>query len=282
MATSKIYDLVTDQIMDALRQGDIPWRKPWQIRIARNMVSRKEYRGINVFLLNGSAWWASYRQIKQLGGYVRKGEKSTLCVFWKLQQFTETDESGERSTKTVPLLRYYRVFSIDQCELPDDVRAKYIDPDQQFNPIQEAESVVSNMPNRPEIEHRGNRAFYRPSADLVVMPPRDQFHAETGYYDTLFHELGHSTGHSSRLNRKTLIDLAAFGDHNYSKEELVAEMTSAFLCGVTGIVRDTIANSAAYIQSWLRALDDDRRLVVHAAAQAQKAADYILDKAVAV
>jgi len=199
-----------------------------------------------------------------------------------MQQFKERNTDGETIVKDIPLLRYYRVFSVEQCELPDKVKAKYAEPEKQFNPIEQAEQIVAGMPNRPEINHQGNRAYYRQSTDLIVMPPRNQFHTETGYYDTLFHELAHSTGHQSRLNRKSFNRLVAFGDHEYSKEELVAEMTSAYLCGVTGIVRDTIDNSTAYIQSWLKALNDNRRLVVQAAAQAQKAADFILDKAVAI
>jgi antirestriction protein ArdC len=140
---------------------------------------------------------------------------------------------------------------------------------------------VASVPQRPAIQHEEARAYYRPATDTVSMPARNLFPKAEHYYSILFHELTHSTGHGSRLDRATLRDLLAFGDTNYSKEELCAEMGAAYLCGVAGIVNETVNNSAAYIQGWLSKLRNDKKLLVQAAAQAQKTADFILGKATA-
>ena len=145
-----------------------------------------------------------------------------------------------------------------------------------FNPVERAEEILSGMPSRPEIQHRGDRAYYSPRLDHVVLPPESAFDAESGYYSVAFHELTHSTGHASRLGRFDTEALAPFGRTDYSKEELVAELGASFLCAEAGIDGTVIPNSAAYIQNWLGALRNDKRMVVLAAAQAQKAADYIL------
>lgn len=277
-----VYQIVTDQIIEMLEQGTIPWSRPWQLHCPVNLVSKKAYRGINVFLLDCSArqqgysspYWVSYKQAQQLGGHVLKGEKSTIVVFWKFLAFKEKDENGETAFKEIPFLRYYRVFNIEQCDIPEDKIPQTSKLD--FNPVDQAEEIIANMPNRPGITYDGgNRAFYSKLSDSVHLPPRDRFKAEDVYYSTAFHELVHSTGHSSRLNRKTLTDSHSFGDHDYSQEELVAEMGAAFLCGTCGIDR-TADNSAAYIQSWLKALKNDKKMVVQASSKAQKAADYIL------
>jgi antirestriction protein ArdC len=277
-----VYQIVTNQIIEMLEQGTIPWSRPWQLHCPMNLVSKKAYRGINVFLLDYSTrqqgysrpYWISYKQAQQLGGQVRKGEKSTIVVFWKFIAVKERDENGETKAKEVPFLRYYRVFNVEQCDIPDGKIPQTSKLD--FNPVDQAEEIIANMPNRPGIKFDGNnRAFYSRITDSVHLPPKERFKIESGYYSTALHELIHSTGHPSRLNRKTLTESHSFGDHNYSQEELIAEMGSAFLCGTCGIER-TIDNSAAYIQSWLKALKNDKRMVVRASSQAQKAADYIL------
>ena len=177
------------------------------------------------------------------------------------------------------MLRAYTVFNACQCELPEHwrERAEIKAPElAEADKIQAAEQIVAEMPNRPEIVHAGVRAYYQPGPDRVTMPDPERFEAPALYYSTIFHELTHATGHASRLYRATLVDMVAFGDTNYSKEELVAEMGAAFLCGVTGIENKTTLDSASYIQGWLRKLQDDTKLLIGAAAQAQRAADYIL------
>jgi antirestriction protein ArdC len=203
-----------------------------------------------------------------------------MVVYWNWidKQTGHTDADGKLVMDRIPFLRHYNVFNVQQCTLPDGVVPDLPDKPT-VEPIEACETVIDNMPNRPEIRHNGcNRAFYRKATDSIHMPDQCRFDKQAEYYSTLFHELTHATGHQSRLNRQTLTDHDGFGGENYSREELVAEMGAAFLCGVTGIETQTLDNSAAYLASWLRALKEDKRLVATAAAQAQKAADYIQAK----
>lgn len=276
----KVYAIITDRIMEKLAQGCVPWHKPWagNSEYPKNLITKKEYRGINVFILAcagfASPFWASYKQIKELGGNVNKGEKGWPVVFWK---FMDEDDS-EDNKKHIPLLRYYTVFNVDQTSGIDEKKipesaAKY----NEMEKLEQCEAVVLAMPQRPEITYNDQRAYYTPSKDRVNMPKMETFDGAEEYYSTLFHELTHSTGHESRLNRKGIISgIAAFGTKEYSKEELVAEMGAAFLCGHCQIDNKTIDNSAAYIKSWLKKLKDDPKMVILAAAQAQKAVDFIL------
>jgi antirestriction protein ArdC len=279
---ASVYEIITDRICSLLEQGEIPWKKPWLGGgWPVNLVSKKHYRGINVALLGctkfTSRYWVTYQQAQDLGGHVKKGEKATMIVFWKIMKKTDTDDDGNDKPIVLPILRYYNVFNVEQCEglkIPDnDIKER------EFTPIEQAEKVIEGMPNRPEINHGGDKAFYSPLSDYVQMPKKTQFLTDEAYYGTLFHELSHSTGHSSRVNRKLDQKLAAFGSEDYSKEELVAEMSSSFLCGFCGIEQGLIKNSAAYIQSWLRSLRNDKQMIVFAAAQAQKATDWILGNA---
>lgn len=281
----KVYDVINSRIMELLEQGTVPWRKPWNAEnnIPKNLISMKDYRGVNVFLLScmpySSSYWLTFKQVQDRGGYVRKGEKSTPVVFWKWIDKKDADTQDDEITGTkgkVPLLRYYSVFNLDQV---DGIKAP--EPKEiiaEFNPIQKAEEIIATMPLRPDIRYGGNRAYYSPSNDYIQLPHQHTFQSPEEYYSTAFHELAHATGHSSRVGRKSILEPSYFGSHEYSKEELVAEMGAAFLCGHTGIENRTIENSAAYIQGWLRKLKDDRTLLIHAAAQAQKAADFILNR----
>jgi len=276
---NKVYSIITEQIIDQLNQGKIPWNQPWIGGRAKNLISGKEYRGINTFILGSqrakSPYWLSYKQAQQLGGNVKKGEKSTMIVFWK--QVQVDDKDSKTGKKTIPMLRYYRVFNSDQCNLPEN-KTPVLEANQNFQPIEQCERIVSGMPKRPTIQHQESKAYYSPSDDFVNMPAKNAFEKEEFYYSVLFHELGHSTGHASRCARKKFHEWQPFGSDSYSKEELVAEMTAAFLCGESGIERETIQNSAAYIQSWTRKFKENVKLVVLAAAQAQKAADFIMGR----
>ena len=279
---SKAYEVITETIIEKLEQGTVPWHQPWSNEAAKNLISKREYRGINVFLLGASRYanpyWLTFRQAKQLGGHVKKGERSTPVVFWKwLERERDNPDTGETETVSTPLLRYYRVFNVEQCEGIPAEKVPTLENARDFRPIEEAERVVQEMPQRPIIQHEAAQAFYRPSADVVNMPVAELFTSDEEYYSTLFHELTHATGHESRLKRLDTDKIAAFGGKDYSQEELVAEMGSAFLCGHCGIAERIIDNSAAYIQGWLRRLRNDKSLVVFAAAQAQKAVDFILD-----
>lgn len=281
---ASVYEIVTEKIMAELEKGIIPWQKPWTSEAPKNLSSGKAYRGINLFLLAaagyGSPYWLTYKQAAERGGNVRKGQHGTLIVFWKFDNVTrksESEDSDEGSTTTggrrAPILRYYTVFNVEQCEGIDAPAPRPAVPS-----IEAAETIAAGYPNGPRME-QSDKAAYSPSADVVYMPARNSFHAAEGFYSTLFHELAHSTGHTSRLNRFEG-KVSAFGSEDYSKEELVAEMTAAMLCGSCGIDR-TIENSGAYLRSWLKALKADSRMVVLAAAQAQKAADWIQGKTAA-
>ena len=274
----KVYDIITNRIIEKLEAGIIPWHKPWQSAegMPKNLISKKEYRGINVFMLAvqgyESPYWLSFKQVIEIGGNVKKDEKGTPIVFWNW--INNVDDEGNENN--VPFMRYYTVFNIAQCENIDSSKIPAITSiHNDFDHITECEAIIANMPNCPEIQQGKQRASYNPLSDIVSMPRFDSFDTAEEYYSTLFHELTHSTGHISRLNRLNK-DVSRFGDGDYSKEELVAEMGAAFLCGFIGIESITISNSIAYIQGWLNALKDDKKLVIMAAAQAQKAADYIL------
>jgi len=289
--TQDVYAKITTRIVSALRAGVVPWHQPWNAAQGRprNLISGKPSRGINVWLLSGeggSPFWLTYRQARQIGGHVNKGAKGTTVIFWKFMGRKGGEQDSEKAGETdrkerggYAMARAYTVFNAAQCELPAPwaERAQVGVPDMApAHTIAACEKVVSEMPSRPAITHGGSAAFYRQSVDQVTMPEPGSFEALELYYSILFHELTHSTGHAARLNRATLVDAVRFGDTNYSKEELVAEMGAAFLCGVAGIENRTLDNSAGYVQGWLKKLSNDTRLLVQAASQAQRAADYIL------
>ncbi|RRA49300.1 DUF1738 domain-containing protein [Acidipila sp. EB88] len=287
-----IYETVTARILASLKAGVVPWSKPWQgnskgTAFPSNYRTGAPYRGINVLLLWGSPYasnsWLTFKQAQELGGTVRKGEKGTPIVFWKklAKQTTEgapapvapgSEDAEERDRF---LCRTYTVFNVEQCNglalAEPHIDRPVIDTDDL------CESIVTGWEGRPTLhlddEHEG-RAFYRPSTDAVHLPARNRFVDTPHYYATLFHELIHSTGHESRLARTFG---AHFGDDQYSKEELIAETGAAFLATIAGISsEDTERNTAAYIQNWIKALEGDSRLMITAAAAAQKAVDCIL------
>lgn len=280
-----VYQTVTDRIIDMLEAGTVPWRQPWAgggVRYPRNLRTGREYRGVNVFLLAVTAWrrgyesayWLTFRQARERGGSVRKGEKSTPVIFWKPHE-VEDKRTGE--SKIVPCLRHYRVFSAKQCDgidIPDPIEHQPLD----FQPIEAARTIADGYEGGPAVTHGGGSAHYLPGEDTVTMPAPERFASSEDYYSTLFHELIHSAGHPSRLDRLQETPPGPFGSAPYGREELVAEMGAAFLCGRAGISAATAENSAAYLQGWLKRLCGDKRLVVHAAGAAQRAADWILGR----
>lgn len=286
-----VYEIVTSQIVELLETGVVPWRRPWaSTGTPRNLVSQKPYRGINYFLLSASKYvspfWLTYRQASQLGGYVRKGEESTVVVFWKIEDRRgnaddhEADEQPDTEAQRRRwLLRYYRVFNLEQVELPESVRVRLPKVEiHEHDPIDSAARIIEQMPCRPEIVRQGSQAYYSPITDRVTLPPRELFISPEQEAATAFHELSHSTGHKKRLAREGIMEIAPFGSPLYSREELVAELSAGYLCAEAQVANATIANQAAYIAGWLKALRGDSRLIVQAAAQAQHAADYILSR----
>lgn len=273
--TKNAYERITDEILRRLERGVVPWRRPWSgAQGAPQNLRGTGYRGINRILLAsmgyGSRYWMTFKQAKQHGGHVRRGERGCPVVFWKWHE-RENAETGER--ERVPVLRLYTVFNAEQVEGVDVPAPETAE--RPFSPIEACERIVRGYRSAPEIRF-GGAAFYTPAADAVTMPRPERFEKAEGYYATLFHELGHSTGHWTRLAREGVVNPARFASHAYSREELVAEMTAAYLSGVAGIEQATIENSAAYIDGWRRKLKGDPTCVVIAAAQAQKAADMIL------
>jgi len=278
MTKNDVYSEVTDRIIDALEAGTVPWRKTWKSTGGAgpvNVRTARPYRGINVFLLELQSMsagytdprWGTYKAITEAGGQVRKGEKGTRVILWKPVKKEATDEQDGAGYL---LLRQYTVFNVEQADGIEPLPA----PERTFDPRAEADRIIEGYasPRGPAVVFRGSQPAYSIERDLVYSPEPDNFDGGDEYYVTMFHELAHSTGHEKRLGR---IEPALFGSDPYAKEELVAEMTAAMLAGLAGI-EATQENSAAYIGSWLRRLKDDRKLVVQAAAQAQKAAYLIL------
>lgn len=281
----KSYKLITERILAALDRGVVPWRQPWNSEAYRpkNLRSRKAYRGVNRLLLglNGysSPYYVTYRQAKEYGGNVKRGERGSTVTFWKVWKRRETDDAGELTVRRFFLLRHYTVFNLEQCE---NIDAKRIPaPPENGNgadPIGAADDIIAGYlepDTAPRLRHvGGERAYYSPALDTVTLPLREQFEKPAGYYATAFHELAHSTGHESRLSRDFG---AAFGTETYAKEELIAEITSAFLNGEAGTIDATLEPSAAYLANWRKKLSEDPKLIVQAAGAAQRAADLILN-----
>jgi len=265
---SVAYEAVCNQIIKKMEEGIIPWKKPWKCCRPCNAKTGRPYNGVNFFLLSmtdfGDNRWITYKQLQELGGNIKKGEKSTQVVFW---QILNKDDNGKN--KSIPLLKYFNVFNIEQTE---GVEWEKVQVDNNIT----ADEIIEGYTDKPKIIHSADdRACYSPKQDVVRMPLKEAFDNTNYYYATLFHELAHSTGHKDRLARKGITDTAYFGDADYSEEELISELASAFLCNSAGIDNTTEQN-AAYLQSWMKAFKDNPNMIVHAASKAQKAADYIL------
>jgi len=242
---SKAYEVITDRIAELLSSGKIPWRRPWNaLRAAgstrpRN-VAGNLYRGANWFLLGmlpyANPVYLTFKQAVALGGCVRKGAKGYPVLFWKMLQVSEENAaSPEDVGKKIPFARYYTVFNVEQCDGLSLVQPEAPTAPVEFDPVAEAEAIWEGMPSRPDLRYGGDSACYIPGFDQVRMPCRSAFPTAEGFYETFFHEMGHSTGHTSRLNRKEITGGIYFGSPDYSLEELVAELTAAFLCAEAGI-----------------------------------------------
>ena len=294
MANLNVYQMVTDRIVEMMNQGIIPWEKPWKGMstslkdCAISYTSRKPYSLLNQILLGEEGEYITFNECTKLGGKVKKGAKSRIVVFFKplVKKATTTDEeTGEEIEieKRHYMLQYYRVFHLNDCE---GIKSKFTDDEQtETTPVEvnlDGEKVIEDYIERESangfsLEHKsGDSAYYQPSLDRVVLPLKEQFKSIAEYYSTAFHEIAHSTMKECRCNRRET-EPAFFGSESYSKEELVAEMTSANICSVTGIeTASSFRNSTAYIQSWLKALKNDPKMIVFASAQAERATKYIL------
>ena len=289
--TNDVYQIITDRIIAKLQDGVIPWRQPWKSStVPRNLLTGKPYRGVNLLLLASSVhrqpYYLTFNQAKQLGGRVRKGAKSEVVVFWQKRFFNKDtgkwcslsgDAEVVTNMKIIPMLKYYRVFNISDIEGID------------YQEVEENEFDENALLDNLEVGYEPLRklsglklatgyaiAFYQKFKDTVCMPNLEDFDTVTGYFQVLYHEVIHATGHESRLGRPGITDPIKFGTKRYSREELVAEVGSCFLMNRNGLdMSETIENSASYIDGWLRKLQDDKKVFIEAAGQAQKAVDYI-------
>lgn len=278
-----VHSIISDQIIKQLEKGVIPWRKAWggAANEPKNLISGKEYSGINFFLLSmmnmQSPYFLTFKQAKLCGGNVKKGERGFPIIFFKVKP-KEKNLAGQTVKDGYAMLRYYTVFNLSQCEniKPEKMPVVNEIGKLEFNPIEEAEKIVSGYMGKPRIVNRENQPSYTPVVDVVNMPLAENFTDREEYYSTLFHEFIHSTGHQKRLNRPELMEKNCYGSIDYSKEELVAEMGAAFLCSKAGI-DNTLENSAAYIQGFLRKLksQNNQKWIVEAGSKAQKAVNYI-------
>jgi antirestriction protein ArdC len=283
-----LYDEVTQRIVAELEAGRLPWVQPWGMTggigpgLPRNALTARPYSGVNILILWGAViengWpsqsWLTFRQAQEAGGCVRKGERGQCVVY--ADRFTPEAERqrAERDggdAKAVPFLKRFTVFNVAQCEglregLASDPAPL---PEREVVPLAEEVIAASGV----DFRIGGDKAFYVPSLDYVQVPPQPAFFEQVNYYRTCLHELTHATGHAKRLGR----DLAnAFGSKDYAREELVAEMGSAFLCAALGI--SPTVRHADYIGAWLEVLRDDNRAIFRAASAASKAADWLLSR----
>jgi antirestriction protein ArdC len=274
-----VYDLVTTKIISLLEKGVIPWKQPWiEAGIPQNLFSKRPYRGVNLLLLNSLSYernlYLTFNQVRKIGGTVRRGEHGHIVVYYTVKKSKETGEHEEEETKRKILLRHF-VFNVSQVALPESFVIPMVE--RQNDPITACERIVNECPKPLVITHLKPQAYYSPTLDYINMPPKNTFISSESYYDALFHELCHFSGHSSRLNRPGVADRTRT-DESYSFEELIAQLGASFLSNHAGILPPVIDNSAAYIAGWLNVLRNDKRMILRASAAAQRAADFILNR----
>jgi antirestriction protein ArdC len=268
-STFDIATHVTNSIIASLEQGTIPWHKPWTCGRPKNLVTGKDYHGINFMLLSmgKDSSYCTYKQALSIGANVKEGMKGTPVVYYN---FIESVKDGKKST--IPFMKYSTVFGVSQLE---NVPAKYMPIAREIPPLEEVDKLIEK--HHPIINHGGSKACYSPSSDEITMPDRNTFDGTGEYYSTLLHEVSHWTGHSTRLNREGITGTINFGSEVYSKEELIAEMSAAFMCTEFGI-DNTLKNSTGYIQGWLSKIKGDRKLIIQSASQAGKVFNFLTGK----
>lgn len=289
---TNVYELATAKILELMENNENPWTKPWITRglnQQKNLSSLRPYAGLNALLLamenQSTDYWITYKQAQELGMQVRKGEKSALIVGWFKSSYKSKDESDEGDgddetpSRSGLCCRYFRVFNLSQLDnVPASLMTKAKRPDIVpflTGTVPAAEQVIEQT--KAKINFGVEQACYRPSADEIYMPDRDRFAETSEFYSTIFHEIGHWTGHSKRLCRAELTKGILFASKSYSQEELCAEMTSVYVCSSLNISSDSaLRNSSAYIKNWMKFLKDNPKAFVIACQQAQKAADYIM------
>jgi len=264
-----------ERILSLLEEGGLPpWKKSWSSAgaLPQNMTSRRTYNGLNRWMLMmapyGNPFYLTFKQVSQLGGKVKKGEKSWPVYFWGSRE--------NKDGKKYVFCKGYKVFNIEQCEGLDEAKIPSLEVEtHDHDPIEAAETLAKGYKGAPTVQQDGSRCYYAPLTDSVGMVPLEQFGEPEHYYSALFHEYAHSTGHESRLDREGIVKLTGHGSHEYSQEELVAEFTSAMLCAMAGIGQEVVENQAAYISGWHKRLKGDPEALVFASRNATKAFNHI-------
>ncbi len=283
MERINVYQIVTDRIIEQMNKGIIPWMKPWNggnEDAAISYTTRKAYSMLNQWLLGETGEYLTFGQIKKMGGMVKKGAKSRFVVYFEMVKVTKQNEQGEDVIKTYPLLKYYNVFHLNQTEgIESKIKPEELAqaPEMDAN----ADAIIAAYVEREGLKFQNDRkstkAFYSPVSDAVVVPMPEQYTDIAEYYSTSFHELVHSTMKANRCDRVADNRGAYFGNEDYSREELVAEMGSAMLCSVANVEsKKSFRNTVAYLQNWIQALKNDQKMIVWASSRAEKAAKYIL------
>ena len=279
-----VYELVTSKIIERLEEGVIPWRKCWTSGPAKSLTTGKEYRGINSVLLGmreySSRYWVTFRQAQKMGGNVKKGEKATPVVYWHWRTPEEMAKLRLTARRRHPPLAIPSLRLCSTSTRPKASSGRPMTCPPENSPLEGAQKIVDGMPKRPEIRHGASfNPCYKAALDVVEMPNMGQFENAEQYFSALHHEIVHSTGHKSRLNRFEKRE-GESREERYGFEELVAELGAAFLSATCGLDNSSrLDDASAYIAGWLKALRDDKKLLLQAAGAAQKAADFILGKA---
>ncbi len=282
---NKVYDIITDKIIGLLEKGIVPWEQKWDVQLPQNFASKRQYTGFNFFYLYcmalgrgyKSSYWLTFNQIQALKGKLKAGQynKAEIVIFYRMKPWVDKDDldkNGQPKKKMYPILRFYDVYNIEQTE-----GIAYETGTHKNLGIEACEAIVESYKDHPEITHvNGQAPCYIPLQDKIHVPEKTTYKTSEYYYKSLFHEFTHSTGHEKRLNRFQAGESTNFGSEVYSKEELIAELGTAFLCAEAGISNeDTLTHSASYIGNWLQALKNDKKLIIQASGKAQNAVDYI-------
>lgn len=285
-----IYERVTQRIIEQLEKGVIPWRKPWKVslsasdekidlsKVAFNRFTKTVYSPLNQMLLSKQGEYGTFWEWQNIGGKIKKGSKAEFICFWKLIPIKDKNEKGEEVIKQIPFLKSYNVFHISDIEGVEPLKIEEIKKPSKFESYEEAENIIAKYIARENISlsYGGNRAYYSPMNDTVRLPQKEQFTISEEFYSTAFHELTHSTLTVARCNRKESIGI--FGSENYSKEELVAELGASGMLSLLNMETvKTFNNSTAYIQSWLKVLRNDKKMIVSASTKAEEAINYIIN-----
>jgi len=288
-----VYEIITEDMLKEIKsENKLPWHMPWITNLPKNILSNKDYKGFNSMMLNyyvhkhgySSPYFGTFKQISEKGGQIIKGQKGYNIIYFS---FVERKNNLGEVIKTYPLLRYSKVFNLDQAkgEKLEEYKIKREETLQTKVSIEDKIDVIENHINEcqkdnrlPFISYSGNKACYIPSVDTINLPKIKQFRSIEEYYSTLFHESIHATGHKDRLEREQVTNINFFGSHEYSKEELTAEMGACFLSSKFDIYSDkAYNNSKAYIKGWISVLENDPKMLIQASSKAQKAVDYLMD-----